>query len=140
MAEKEEIERLMRSARIRTRGMEEALNNEEFDKIVSDAYSIMFMAAKATVNHLGAETSNHRQVASIFRKELVGKQIINRKYADYLSKIRKYRDESMSEDAEFDKEKYGAIVDACKDFVEILNKIMKDNPDPIINYEISDFA
>ncbi len=79
MAEKEEITRLMRSARIRTRGLEEALKNEEFDKIVTDAYSIMFMAAKATVNHLGAETSNHRQVASIFRKELVGKQIINRK-------------------------------------------------------------
>lgn len=140
MAEKEEIERLMRSARVRTRVLEEAFKSEELDKIVSDAYSIMFMAAKATINHLGAETTNHRQVASIFRKELVGKRIINRKYADYLTKIRTYRDESLVENAEFDKEKYGPIVDACRDFVETLNKIMKDNPDPIIHYDLGDFA
>lgn len=141
MAEKEETERLIRSARVRTRAMENAYDKEEYDEIVNAAYSIMFMAVRATVNHLGADANNHRQVASLFRKELIGRRIVEKKYEDYLRKIRKYREDFMAGECEqFDKEKLGAIVKGCKDFVNILHEVIKKYEEPIINYDLSDYA
>jgi uncharacterized protein (UPF0332 family) len=141
MAEKEETERLIRNARVRCRTIGEAYEKEEYDDIIGNAYSIMYMAAKATINHLGATASSHRQVASLFRKELIGRRIVDRKYQDHLRKIREYRDEYLAGDREqFDKEKMGAIVQGCNDFVEILNKVIKKYEEPIIDYDISDFA
>ena len=141
MAEREETERLIRSARVRIRALEDAYGKEEYDEIINTAYSIMFMAARATVNHLGADANNHRQVSSIFRKELIGRRIVEKKYEDYLRKIRKYREDFMEGEREqFDKEKLGAIVKGCKDFINILGKVIKKYEEPIIDYDLGDYA
>jgi uncharacterized protein (UPF0332 family) len=141
MAEPEEIERLMRSARVRCRGLEESYKNGEYDKIINEAYNAMYMAARATVNHLGADATSHRAVASIYRKELIGRRVLQRKYQDHLRKIHRYREEFLEgKFGELDEEQAGKIVSACKDFIAVLTKVIKEHPEPIIDYDIGDFA
>ena len=141
MVEKEETERLMRMARVRARGLDEALKEGDYEKVVQDAYHIMFMAARATVNHLGANAASHRAVASIYRKELIGRRILDRKYQDHLRKIHKYREEIMSAEApEMDTEQAEKIVEASKDFVKVLTDVINSHPEPVIDYDITDFA
>ena len=141
MADKEEIERLMRTARVRVRELEAAFDGGDFKKVVQDAYNVMFMAARATVNHLGANATSHRAVASIFRKELIGRHLVNKKYQDHLRKITGYRDEVMKEGSpEIDQEKAQKIIQASKDFVKILTEVIEKNPEPVIDYDITDFA
>ena len=139
MVEKEETERLIRTARIRARGLDEAFEEGDYKKVVQDAYNVMFMAARATMNHLGANATSHRAIASIYRKELIGRQLLDKKYKEHLRKIHDYRDQVMA-DEELDKELVEKIADACKDFVNVMNDIIAKHPEPIIDYDISDFA
>jgi uncharacterized protein (UPF0332 family) len=141
VAEQEEIERLMRTARIRYRAMEEAYKNGEYENIINDAYNIMYTAARATINHLGADATSHRAVASIYRKELIGRRILGRKYENHLRKIHRYREDMLEGKlGDLDEEQAGKIINACKDFISVLVKVMKDHPEPIIEYELGDFA
>ena len=141
MVEREETERLIRTAIIRTRALTELQKEGDPEKVINEAYSIMFMAAKATLNHLGASVTSHRAVASVFRKELVGRNIINKKYQDYLRKIHDYREEATAANAEpMPPEKVTKIIQACSDFIGALNEAIKANPDPVIQYDITDFA
>jgi uncharacterized protein (UPF0332 family) len=140
MVEKEETDRLMRTARVRSRGLDEIYKEGDYPGVVKEAYNIMFTAARATLNHLGASTMSQRAVASAYRKEIIGRQLINRKYQDHLRKIHNYREEVLSGEGEMEPERVEKIIDACKDFVKILGKVIKDNPEPIIEYDIGDFA
>jgi len=141
MVDREETDRLIRTALIRVRALEEIEKEGDYVKAVNEAYSIMFMAAKATLNHLGANAISHRAVASIFRKELMGRDVMSRKYQDYLRKIHDYREEVSVEKAEpMPPDKLARIVAGCKDFVNALNEVIKANPEPILQHDITDFA
>jgi hypothetical protein len=66
---------------------------------------------------------------------------MNRKYQDYLRKIHDYREEVSAENAEpIPADKLAKIVTACKEFVGALNEVIKANPEPILQHDITDFA
>ena len=141
MVEREEIDRMITKARIRSRALETAFKEGEYDDIVKEAYNVMYMAARAVINHLGGEVISHRQVASLFRKEIIGRKLMSRDYQEHLHKSLQYRDQVLA--GEFDNtdiEKLEKITNACADLVKNLDAVMKANPDPIINYDLSDYA
>ena len=141
MVEKEETARLIRTARIRARALDEAFKEGDNKKVVLEAYNAMFMAARATVNHLGANAISHRAVASIYRKELIGRKLLDRKYREHLRKIHNYREQVISEEqTDMEPELVEKIIEVCKDFVKVMNDIINKHPEPIIDYDISDFA
>ena len=121
--------------------MQKAIDETERRRVVQEAYNVMFMAAKATMNHLGANATSHRAVASIYRKELIGRKLLDRKYTEHLRKIYNYREQVMSkEQPDLEPELVEKIIEVCKDFVKIMNDIINKHPEPIIDYDISDFA
>ncbi len=141
MAEKEEIERLIRGARVKQKDLDDALAAGDFNQVVQEAYNIMYMAARACLNHLGANATSHRAVASIYRKELIGKHLLDRKYQDHLRKIHSYREETMDpSNPPMEREQAEKIVAATKDFVIQMSNLIAKYPEPVINYDISDFA
>ncbi|MCD6216268.1 HEPN domain-containing protein [bacterium] len=112
---------MIRKARIKARGMQHQVKEGDWDNIIVDAYNVMFMAARGALKKMGHTVSTHQTVASNYRREVIDKGVIDKKYANHLSKIKKYwENEQEGHPEEIDHARAERIVQATLDLVDAL--------------------
>ena len=112
---------MIRKARIKARGMQGMVKEANWDSIIKDAYNVMFMAARGALTKMGHTVTTHQTVASNYRRELIDKGVIDQKYANHLSKIKKYWENEMEgHPEEIDGPRAEKIVEATLDLVDAL--------------------
>ncbi|MBU1023043.1 HEPN domain-containing protein [bacterium] len=112
---------MIRKARIKARGMQQLVTDGNWDNIITDAYNVMYMAARGALSKLGYELNTHQTVASHYRHQVVEKDLIDMKFANHLTKIKKYwENEQNGQPEEIDQARAERIVQATLDLVDAL--------------------
>ena len=112
---------MIRKARIKARGMQQLVAEGNWDNIIIDAYNTMFMAARGALSKMGHDVNTHQTVASHYRREVVEKGLIDKKYGNHLMKIKKYwENEHDGQPEEIDHARAQRIVQATLDLVDAL--------------------
>jgi uncharacterized protein (UPF0332 family) len=122
--EKEDFDSMLRKARIKSRDMQLKVEAGNWDSIITDAYNVMYMAARGALGKMGYPANTHQTVASQYRRLIIDGGQIDKKFADHLTKIKNYWEgEQKGEMQIVDKDRAKRIVQATLDLVDALAKI-----------------
>jgi len=122
--QQEDFEGMLRKARIKARDMQLKVEGGTWDTIISDAYNVMYMAARGALGKMGISANTHQTVASQYRRMIVDAHQIDPKFADHLTKIKNYWEgEQKGESQVIDNARAGRIVQATLELVDALARI-----------------
>ena len=115
---------MLRKARIKARGMQHKVHDGSWDNIISEAYNVMYMAARGALGKMGMMVNTHQTVAAKYRREIVEKGLVDKKFAEHLNKIKKYwENEQNGEPESIDNARAERIAQATLDLVDALAHI-----------------
>jgi uncharacterized protein (UPF0332 family) len=121
--EKEDFDSMLRKARIKSRDMQIKYEAGNWDSIITDAYNVMYMAARGALGKMGFPANTHQTVASQYRRLIIDANLIDQKFADHLTKIKNYWEgEQKGQMQLIDKDRAGRIIKATLDLVDALAK------------------
>jgi uncharacterized protein (UPF0332 family) len=115
---------MIRKARIKARGMRQQVSVGRWGNIISDAYNVMYMAARGALMKMGYQANTHQTVAARYRHEIIEKGLIDQKFADHLAKIKRYwENEQRGEPEQIDQARAERIAKATLELVDALATI-----------------
>jgi len=112
---------LIRKARIKVRGIRQKVEAGNWENIITDAYNVMYMAARGALTKLGILANTHQTVIAQYRRMIVDAGLIDAKFADHLTKIKNYWEgEQKGQLQVIDEARALRIVQATEDLVDAL--------------------
>ena len=112
---------MIRKARIKARGMQVRVDEGNWDNIVTDAYNVMFMAARGALAKLGVTVNTHQTVVAQYRRMIVEQSLVDKKFGEHLAKIKRYwENERNGQPEEVDQARATRIALATLELVDAL--------------------